>query len=30
MIRKGQVSAVPANDMAAQRTFVATLFGAAA
>jgi IS6 family transposase len=30
MMRKGQVSAVPANDMAAQRTFVATLFGAAA
>ncbi len=30
MIRKGQVSAIPANDMAAQSTFVATLFGAAA
>ena len=30
MMRKGQVSAVPANDMAAQRTFVAILFGAAA
>src|SRR3569623_1126759 len=30
MIRKGQVSAIPAYDMAAQRTFVATLFGAAA
>jgi transposase, IS6 family len=30
MVRKGQVSAVPANDMAVQRTFVAALFGAAA
>ena len=30
MVRKGQVLAVPANDMAAQSTFVAALFGAAA
>jgi transposase-like protein len=30
MIRKGQVSAVPANDMAAQSTFITALFGAAA
>ena len=30
MLTKGQVRAVPANDMAAQRTFVASLFGLAA
>jgi transposase-like protein len=30
MIRKGQVVGVPANDMGAQRDFIATLFGAAA
>jgi transposase-like protein len=30
MVRKGQVSAVPANDMGAQNAFVAALFGAAA
>src|SRR4051794_41095803 len=30
MVRKGQVSAAPANDMAAQRTSVAALSGAAA
>jgi len=30
MIRKGQVSAIPANDMAAQSAFVTALFGAAA
>jgi transposase, IS6 family len=30
MVRKGQVSAVPANDMAAQSAFVTALFGAAA
>ena len=30
MIRKGQVSAVPANNMAAQSTFITALFGAAA
>jgi hypothetical protein len=29
-MRKGQVSAVPADDMAAQRTFVAALFGGVA
>jgi hypothetical protein len=29
-MRKGQVSAVPADGMAARRTFVAALFGAAA
>jgi IS6 family transposase len=30
MVGKGQVSAIPANDMAAQSAFVAALFGAAA
>ena len=30
MVRKGQVSAVPANDMAAQNAFVTALFSAAA
>ena len=30
MLTKGQVRAVPANDMAAQRNFVASLFGLAA
>ena len=30
MLAKGQVCAVPANDMPAQRTFVASLFGLAA
>ena len=30
MVGKGQVSAIPANDMAAQGAFVAALFGAAA
>jgi transposase-like protein len=30
MIRKGQVVGAPANDMGAQRDFIATLFGAAA
>jgi len=30
MLTKGQVRAVPANDMPAQRTFVASLFGLAA
>jgi transposase-like protein len=30
MIRKGQVVGAPANDMSAQRDFIATLFGAAA
>ena len=30
MIRKGQVVRAPANDMGAQRDFIATLFGAAA
>ncbi|MCM8735278.1 IS6 family transposase [Azospirillum sp. A1-3] len=29
MVRKGQVAAIPANDMSAQTTFVATLFGVA-
>jgi hypothetical protein len=30
MLAKGQVRAVPANDMPAQRIFVASLFGLAA
>jgi hypothetical protein len=30
MARKGQASAVPANDMPAQSAFVTALFGAAA
>jgi transposase, IS6 family len=30
MVRKGQVLAIPANDMGAQSAFVAALFGAAA
>jgi hypothetical protein len=30
MVGKGQVAAIPANDMPAQRAFVAALFGAAA
>ena len=30
MVRKGQVAAIPANDMPAQATFVASLFGVAA
>jgi hypothetical protein len=30
MIRKGQVVGAPANDMSAQRDFIATLFSAAA
>jgi hypothetical protein len=30
MIRKGQVGGALANDMVAQRDFIATLFGAAA
>jgi transposase, IS6 family len=30
MIRKGQVVSAPANDMGAQRDFIATLFGVAA
>ncbi len=30
MIRKGQIARAPANDMGAQRDFIATLFGAAA
>ena len=30
MIGKGQVVSVPANDMGAQRDFIATLFGVAA
>ena len=30
MVRKGQVAAIPANDMPAQATFIATLFGVAA
>jgi transposase-like protein len=30
MVRKGQVSAIPADDMPAQAAFIATLFGAAA
>ncbi|WP_377806482.1 IS6 family transposase [Azospirillum sp. A29] len=30
MVRKGQVAAMPANDMLAQATFIANLFGAAA
>jgi IS6 family transposase len=30
MVRKGQVSAIPVNDMPAQSVFVAALFGAAA
>ena len=30
MVGKGQVSAIPANNMPAQRAFVAALFGAAA
>jgi transposase-like protein len=30
MIRKGQVVGAPANDMGAQRDFIATLFGVAA
>ena len=30
MVGKGQISAIPANDMPAQRAFVAALFGAAA
>jgi transposase, IS6 family len=30
MIRKAQVESAPANDMGAQRDFIATLFGAAA
>ncbi len=30
MVRKGQVPAVPANDMPAQAAFIATLFGVAA
>ena len=30
MIRKGQIVRAPANDMGAQRDFIATLFGAAA
>lgn len=30
MVRKGQVAAIPADDMPAQATFIATLFGVAA
>jgi hypothetical protein len=30
MIRKGQVAGAPANDMGAQRDFIAVLFGIAA
>ncbi len=30
MVRKGQVAAIPANDMPAQATFIASLFGIAA
>jgi IS6 family transposase len=30
MVGKGQVSAIPANDMPAQSAFIAALFGAAA
>ena len=30
MVRKGQVAALPANDMSAQATFIASLFGVAA
>jgi transposase, IS6 family len=30
MIRKGQVTAIPANDMEAQRTFITSLFAVAA
>ncbi|MBK3804484.1 IS6 family transposase [Azospirillum brasilense] len=30
MVRKGQVAAIPTNDMPAQATFIATLFGVAA
>ena len=30
MVRKGQVAAIPANDMPAQATFIADLFGVAA
>lgn len=30
MVRKGQISAIPANDMPAQSAFVAALFSAAA
>jgi len=30
MVRKGQVAAIPANDMPAQATFIARLFGPAA
>ncbi|MCM8735201.1 hypothetical protein M5E06_13510 [Azospirillum sp. A1-3] len=30
MVRKGQIAAMPVNDMPAQATFIAHLFGAAA
>ena len=30
MIRKGQVAAIPANDMPTQANFIANLFGVAA
>ena len=30
MVRKGQVAAIPANDMPTRETFIATLFGVAA
>ena len=30
MVRKGQVAAIPGNDMPAQAALIATLFGAAA
>ena len=30
MIRKGQIATIPANDMGAQRTFIASQFAVAA